>query len=121
MLEEAAATLFPSHTYTVEVWVPYGLNCTKQFGLVDDLSRDSVRQELVIDLGEGDDPLAMAAQVVEYWEGLGFDVSTHDFGDGAFTGNAYVAEGRSYSLSARSLNFPDRLRIDATTGCYSKE
>ncbi len=68
MLEETAATLFPSHTYTVEVGRPTSISCTKQFGLVDDRSRTSVRQELFFDLEEGDDPLAMAAQVVEYWE-----------------------------------------------------
>lgn len=120
VLEETAGTLFPSHSYTVDVTDPWGLNCTKRDG-TDDLSRESVIQDLGFDLEAGDDPLAMAGQVVEYWEGLGFDVSWHDFGDGRMAGSAYVDEGRIYGFSARSLDFPGRLRLSATTGCYSKE
>ena len=120
LLEDTAETLFPAHTYTIDVGDPTSAWCEKLGGVMD-LSRESVLQKLVFDLQDGDDPLDMAAQVVVYWEGLGFAMGGIDFGDGGVAGSGRTDEGHAVGYVAHSGDFPRLLSIQTTTACYSKK
>ncbi len=119
-LEQTASELFPTHSYTVDMWPRYGANCRRWDG-TDDHSRNSVRHWYFVELQSRDQPIEMALAVVAYWEGLGFEVS-YEADDFAAGGSIYTEDGHRFGFLA--FNHPvdedDSLLLDSTTACYRR-
>ena len=119
-LEQTASELFPTRSYTVEVWPRYGANCKRWDG-TDDRSRNSVRHWYFIGLQPGDEPIEMVLAVVAYWEGLGFEV-LYEADDVAATASIYTADGHRFGFLAFNhlADEDDSLLLDSTTACYRR-
>lgn len=121
LLEETAAEVLATHSYALDIAGPTSAWCDEPDG-TPDRTRLAVDLELTFDLQPGDDPVAMAARIVEYWRSTGHRVVAEGWGTSSVAGSFRSDDGHSYGFTAidhRDSAF-DVLAIGSVTACYPK-
>jgi hypothetical protein len=121
LLEETAAEVLTTHSYNLDIGGPTSAWCDEPDGTPDH-TRIAVDVELTFDLQPGDDPVAMAARIVDYWRSTGHRVDAEGWGTSSVAGSFPSDDGHSFGFTAvdhRGRAF-DVLVIDALTACYPR-
>lgn len=120
-LEQTAAGIDPSRTYELEVGGPTSAWCSEPDDSPD-RSEVAVRQRLDIDLRPGDDPAAMARQVVDRWEDMGLSVAVDGWGTGSVAGATRNDRGDSFGFAAVDADDDDFdvLELSSVTACHAR-
>jgi hypothetical protein len=119
ILEQTVTELFPSHAYEITTGGPTSAWC-------DDADQDgsevAVLSKLAIDLAAGDDPVAMAMRLVDYWRREGRVVDTAGLGTSYVVGASYGDDGDLVGYTA--VDNPDDafdvLELSSVTACYPR-
>jgi hypothetical protein len=121
LLEETAAEVLTAHSYNLDIGGPTSAWCDEPDGTPDH-TRIAVDVELTFDLQSGDDPVAMAARIVDYWRSTGHRVDAEGWGTSSVAGSFSSDDGHSFGFAAVDHRGPafDVLVIDALTACYPR-
>jgi hypothetical protein len=121
LLEETAAAVLATHSYTLDIAGPTSAWCDEPDG-TPDRTRIAVDLELTFDLQPGDDPVAMAARIVDYWRSTGHRVDAEGWGTSSVAGGFRRDDGHSFGFTA--IDHGDRafdvLVINSLTACFPK-
>ena len=121
LLEETAAEVFATRSYHLEIGGPTSAWCSEPDGSPDH-ARIAVDLELTLDLQPGDDPVAMAARIADYWRSTGHRVDAEGWGTRSVAGGFRTGDGHSFGFTA--VDHPggafDVHVIESFTACYPR-